>query len=174
MIKTAWIHKNNGSGKNEQRTILQGGFKNPKGETEAMSAYCFAKTRYPFSELSFVLEKKSFRTHNNALEGLDIISKRFPKIGVISLVGHPIHMARVALCYEIANRLFHDNRYTIIKFPSKEIYDPLVYRQEYWVDDQIFAAREKKVMILYRFLLFRPWARLGFWVLKNIWPSHKQ
>ena len=76
-------------------------------------------------------------------------------------------MARVALCYEIANRLFHDNRYTIIKFPSKEIYDPLVYRQEYWVDDQIFAAREKKVMILYRFLLFRPWARLGFWVLKK-------
>ena len=79
MIKTAWIHKNNGSGKNEQRTILQGGFKNPKGETEAMSAYCFAKTRYPFSELSFVLEKKSFRTHNNALEGLDIISKKIPE-----------------------------------------------------------------------------------------------
>ena len=30
MIKTAWIHKNNGSGKNEQRTILQGDLKSQR------------------------------------------------------------------------------------------------------------------------------------------------
>ncbi|MEK7626803.1 MAG: ElyC/SanA/YdcF family protein [Patescibacteria group bacterium] len=156
--------------------IFQGGYKNASGMTEAESMILYAQNSnlFPDFENRILLEKESYRTHNNALEGLRIVSERFPRNYAITIIGHPQHIERALLCYRMASKLFYGNRYKIYAMSAEETYDPLIPGQEYWADKQLFTTREKKIMKLYKFLLFKSWARLGFFLLRMIWPNKKQ
>lgn len=144
--------------------------------TEADAMVKYSQMQYSCSP--GIKDPHSYRTHNNAYEGLQIVD-RYAKehneaLVQVIVVDHPKHLPRTMLSFRTACRLYHEDRLSIQSKNCIEEYDGNIPGQAYWATKESFAAHEKKSMLLYRFLLFRPWARFGFWVLRTVWPSSKQ
>ncbi len=156
------------------KIIFSGGY-SVNNITEAESMYNLYKT--DDAPAPALIEARSYRTHNNAVEGLRAVQQTLTgRIGptVVVVVDHPLHIERTRLAFVTANRLYFHGRYKIIGVESKGDYDSRVPGQAYWATEELFAAHERKSMLLYRFLLWELWARIGFWLLRTVWPSSKQ
>ena len=156
-----------------QKIILCGGYRNENGVTEARSMENYLLTLHPYAK--YIRENKSYRTHNNAIEALRIVRDSFAGKGTeVIVIDHPQHLPRTVLSFRSVNHIYYDDKYEIIGVPAEEVYDSNVPGQEYWASRESFAKHEKNSMLLYKFLLWRPWARIGLWLLKTVWPSGKQ
>lgn len=155
------------------RIILCGGYKNKSGVTEAKSMEDYLLSRYSDLKPLYTKENKSYRTHNNAIEALRIVSK-YSFLDEVTIIDHPQHLQRTLLSFKTVNRLYYSNKYQIVGLPIEEIYDSDIPGQEYWATKEQFVEHEKNPTILYRFLLSHSWARLGLWILRTVWPSEKQ
>jgi len=156
----------------EKHVVFSGGYKvNSITEAEAMSKY--------FNERYGLLghtEKKSYRTHNNAIEGI-LYAKKLSdgRKAKIVVVDHPEHFDRTKLAFKAAIEAYSDkDKFYLDGVKTKEVYDPEVFRQPQWTDKKSFSAYEKRRMRLYKTLLRKPWNKLGLKFLKRIWPSHRQ
>ncbi len=130
---------------------------------------------YPSLRESILVEENSYRTHNNAIEARKMIyDKVLLDDSKIVVIDHPGHLARTLLCFQTVNRLRYESRYKIKGLASLEVYDKDVPNQPYWASRETWIPRERKMMLLYKVFLFRPWARFGLWILKTVWPSEKQ
>ncbi len=166
---------------NVRGIVLCGGYKNAEGVTEAESMLHDLIRNYPdlylypsFRE-SLLIEKNSYRTHNNALEAMKVIyGKVLLDDFKIVVIDHPRHLTRTLLCFQTVNRLWYGGRYKIKGLAALEVYDKDIPNQPYWASRETWTSREKKTLLLYKLLLFRPWARLGLWILRTVWPSEKQ
>ncbi len=153
--------------------ILSGGYKNKDGVTEARSMENYLLSLCP--DRKYIRENKSYRTHNNAIEALKIVkSQSGGKWAQVIVVDHPKHITRTFLSFQMVNHAYYHDKYDIMWWAGDEVYDPNIPGQEYWASRESFKKHEKNGMILYKFLLFRPWARIGLWLLKTVWPSEKQ
>ncbi len=156
----------------ENIIILSGGYKNKIGVTEAESMEGWLAAFFPRLKSSCVKENKSYRTHNNAVEALKIAQCIMR--GKMIVIDHPQHLERTLLSFETVNRLYFNDRFEIIGCAAEEVYDSNIPGQEYWATKGLFREHERKSALLYNVLLFRPWSRLGLWVLRKVWPSEKQ
>ncbi|MEK7506381.1 MAG: YdcF family protein [Patescibacteria group bacterium] len=160
---------------NPAKIILCGGNKNLNSVTEAESMLQYALYKYPAFKDRFIVENKSYRTHNNALEVMDIVSMRFPEYKTVAIIDHPLHIERTALSFEAVFRAkYRFWNFELEKIPTRAVYDSYVYGQEYWVSEKTFRERERKMSIFYKTLLFKPWTRFGLSILEKYWPSEKQ
>lgn len=155
--------------------IFSGGFRGGSRKTEAQAMWDYACS-FGFTNISnFFVEDLSYRTHWNAIEALKAIVRWGIKDATIVVCDHPLHLPRTLLALRVVNRLRHRGRgFTISGLASEEVYDTEVPGQPQWRTREAFAAHERKGMLLYRVLLFSPWARLGLWLLCKLWPMKKQ
>jgi len=156
--------------------IFSGGYK-VNGHTEAQAMFQYARRTAPQLVPNLFKEAKSYRTHNNAVEALKVagLVSWAKRAGTnVIIYDHPAHLSRTLLCFERANRLFFRNQFLITGRAIPEVYDSEIPGQPYWASRESFSRREKKINLIYRFLLFRPWARIGFFLLSKIWPSERQ
>ncbi len=162
--------------------IFSGGYGSKYGFTEANSMYEFACSKwFGVTDIAstgrIMLERKSYRTHNNAIQALQNIfflpgtAERNTRI---FLYDHPCHIERTKLSFDAVNRVYCRNIFSILVHPTKEVYDAQLIGQPYWASRKVWVPRERKMMLLYKFFLFRPWTRFGLWILKTVWPSEKQ
>ncbi|MCL4404339.1 YdcF family protein [Patescibacteria group bacterium] len=154
--------------------VFSGGFRvNGTTEAAAMANYC--KNKYhPLTDIH--TENISYRTHNNAVEALkyaaDIANGREATIVVVD---HPAHIKRTKLSFRTARRLyFKDKPFRLKGIASVPEYDANVPGQAYWATEETFASHERSSILLYELMLFRPWSRFGFWLLRTVWPSSRQ
>ncbi len=155
--------------------MFSGGYKNKDGLTEAEAMREFALCKgFDFFDYVFI-ESKSYRTHNNAIRALGLISSYYlAKDTTIHLIDHPRHIKRTKFVFDVVNRLRHRNIFHIVPQPVEEVYDANIFGQPYWASRETWVPRERRMVFLYHLLLFRPWARLGLWILETVWPSEKQ
>ncbi len=157
----------------QRRIIFSGGYKNKMNVTEVDSMERYFLAFFSSLDISYMVEDKSYRTHNNAVETLKIVSRISYK-GAIIVVDHPEHIKRTVLSFKSANRLYFNDRFEISGHAAEEVYDANIPGQSYWATQGLFKEYERKRMLLYKVLLFRPWARLGMSILCRVWPSYKQ
>ena len=155
-----------------QKIILCGGYKNQNGVTEAKSMENYLLSLHPYAK--YIRENKSYRTHNNAIEAMKIVRNFGGKGAEVVIVDHPQHLRRTLLSFQVVNRIYHHDAYKIIGSAANEVYDSTIPGQEYWATAKSFKEYEKSRMLLFRFLLWKPWARIGMKALLFIWPSEKQ
>ncbi len=157
----------------DQKIILCGGYKNENGITEARSMENYLLTLHPYTK--YIRENRSYRTHNNAIEALRIVKNSFAGEGTeVVIIDHPQHLRRTLLSFRAVNHIYYDDRYAIVGMAADEVYDPNIPGQEYWKSREAFKKYEKNRMLLFKFLLWRPWAQIGMKVLLSVWPSSKQ
>ena len=155
--------------------IFSGGYRNPSGITEAHAMMHYASRHYPAYKNFFFSEPDSYRTHNNAIETMKMIARNGIPGELVTICDHPLHLPRTLLAFRIVARLYHPHiRLKFVGLPSREVYDAEIPGQPQWVNRKSILAHERKGMILYKILLSWPWARLGLWFLRKIWPSYKQ
>lgn len=157
------------------KIILCGGYKNRNGITEADSMFEYVKWKYPIFKDRFIVENKSYRTHNNAIEVMDIISMRYPDCKTVAIIDHPLQIDRTALSFEAVLRVkYRYWKFELEKIPAPTAYDSNIPGQEYWASEKLFRSHERKASLLYKALLFKPWTELGLSVLRDVWPSENQ
>ncbi len=168
--------------KNGIRIIFSGGYKvNGVTEADSMNNLYWTKPAYNGSAsgaVPTIIENASYRTHNNAFEALRAATLCLHCDGgeqnAIAIVDHPLHIKRTELSFLTVNRLYYGGKLKMFGVSSDGPYDKDVPGQPYWATEESFASYEKRRMQLYRFLLRKPWACIGFRALRMIWPSNKQ
>ncbi len=159
----------------EVAVVFSGGYKvNGVTEAEAMERY-YCKAEHTVNVPTYK-ENVSYRTHNNAIECLAYVKKLSNgRETTVIVVDHPAHIARTKLSFLAAKRLYFRGDELRLKGAVAEgVYDSKVPGQPYWADVALFAAHGRNSTRLYRFLLWKPWSRAGFWTLRFVWPSSKQ
>ena len=161
---------------NKPVAVFSGGYRSPRGTTEAGSMFDEA-TAIPdvyvaLQRLTLIKEEASCGTHNNAIEGMKLVSRKLADGGTVFICDHPLHIARTMLCFKTVNRLFYpEQKFNLVALPCEEVYDASVYGQSYWASVRLFRSREKKMLFFYRILLFNLWARVGLRLLQTARPN---